>query len=157
MNLTSILAFAGVLGAGLVAGIFFAFSTFVMQALARIPKPQGIAAMQAINITVLNPWFFAAFFGTGVVSLVAVGVALLGMGDADSLYLIGGGAVYFVGCLMVTIVCNVPLNDRLAAVDSGSADGAILWDRYLKQWTFWNHIRTAASFVSAAVFLIAAM
>ena len=30
------------LGCGLAAGIFFAFSTFVMKALARIPSAQGI-------------------------------------------------------------------------------------------------------------------
>ena len=31
--------------------MFFAFSTFVMQALDRLPAPQGIAAMQSINVT----------------------------------------------------------------------------------------------------------
>ena len=41
---------AAVLGCGLVAGIFFAFSTFVMRALGRRPAGEGIAAMQAINI-----------------------------------------------------------------------------------------------------------
>ncbi len=40
-----------VLGRRLVAGIFFAFSTFVMKALARALSAQGIAAMQSINIT----------------------------------------------------------------------------------------------------------
>ena len=54
------------LGSALVAGIFFAFSTFVMKALGRLQPEQGIAAMQAINVTVLNPWFFTVFFGTGV-------------------------------------------------------------------------------------------
>jgi uncharacterized membrane protein len=37
------------LGSGLVGGVFFAFSTFVMRALARVPAAQGIAAMQSIN------------------------------------------------------------------------------------------------------------
>jgi uncharacterized membrane protein len=52
------------LGCGLVAGVFFAFSTFVMKALARLPAPQGIAAMQSINVIVINPWFMTAFLGT---------------------------------------------------------------------------------------------
>ena len=51
-------------GAGLVASIFFAFSTFVMKALNRLPPAQGIAAMQFINVTVINPLFMTAFFGT---------------------------------------------------------------------------------------------
>ncbi len=43
------------LGSALVAGVFFAFSTFVMKALGRLQPEQGIAAMQSINVTVLNP------------------------------------------------------------------------------------------------------
>ena len=35
--------------AGTVGGVFFAFSTFVMKALARLPHAQAIAAMQSIN------------------------------------------------------------------------------------------------------------
>lgn len=53
-----------VLGCGLMAGVFFAFSSFVMNALARLQPTQGIAAMQSINITVINPLFMAPFLGT---------------------------------------------------------------------------------------------
>lgn len=64
-DLIFVLTFASALGCGLIAGVFFAFSAFVMKALARLPPVQGIAAMQAINVAVLNRWFFAAFFGNG--------------------------------------------------------------------------------------------
>lgn len=50
------------LGSGLVAGAFFAFFAFVIKALSRLPPGEGIAAMQSINVAVLNPWFLAAFF-----------------------------------------------------------------------------------------------
>ena len=53
---------------GLSAGIFFAFSTFVMKALAQQPPAQGIATMQSINITVINPWFMTVFFGPSILS-----------------------------------------------------------------------------------------
>ena len=68
------LTLVAALGSGLVAGAFFAFSTFVMGALARLPAPQGIAAMQSINIVVINPWFMTAMFGTGLAA-VALAVA----------------------------------------------------------------------------------
>lgn len=42
------------LGCGLIAGVFFAFSTFVMKGLARIPTEAGVAAMQSINVTVAD-------------------------------------------------------------------------------------------------------
>ncbi|MGL4966898.1 MAG: hypothetical protein ACRC67_37105 [Inquilinus sp.] len=40
-RLMSVLVLLSALGSGLVGGIFFAFSTFVMGALARLPAPQG--------------------------------------------------------------------------------------------------------------------
>ena len=55
-----VLIFAAAIGSGLVAGIFFAFSSFVMAALGRLPSDHGIAAMNAINVTVINPMFFLA-------------------------------------------------------------------------------------------------
>ena len=67
------------LGSGLVAGIFYAFSTFVMRALGQLPKNQGMAAMNAINVSVINSLFFLAFFGTGGVCLP---VAFLAFGSA---------------------------------------------------------------------------
>ena len=48
-NPIHLLTFIAALGSGLVAGIFFAFSNFVMKALARVPPAQGVAAMQSIN------------------------------------------------------------------------------------------------------------
>ena len=50
-------------GAGLVGGVFFAFSAFVMKALAELPAAQGIQAMQRINVVVLNPLFLGVFVG----------------------------------------------------------------------------------------------
>ena len=71
------LAVTAVLGSGVIAGFFFAFSVCVMRALERLPRDQGIAAMQAINVVVLNPWFFTAFFGTAAVCLILAVLSLL--------------------------------------------------------------------------------
>jgi uncharacterized membrane protein len=50
------LTFLAALNCGLAAGIFYAFSSLVMRALAHISSPLGIAAMQSINVSVFNPW-----------------------------------------------------------------------------------------------------
>jgi uncharacterized protein (TIGR02246 family) len=55
----------------------------------------------------------------------------------------------------VTIACNVPLNDALAAVDPSSADAGRVWTNYLKNWTTWNHVRTIAALAAAASFTVA--
>ena len=143
------------LGAALVAGIFFAFSTFVMAALGRLHPEKGIAAMQAINVTVLNPWFFAVFFGTALSSLALALFGFLNLGADGSAYLVAGSLLYLIGCIGVTIALNVPLNNALAAVEPGSQKGAELWARYLTRWTRWNHLRTAASLAAAASFIMA--
>ncbi len=98
------------LGSGLIAGVFFAFSAFVMQALARLPHREGIAAMQSINVTVLNAWFLGTFFGTAAACVVAVVYSLLRWHERGALYLLVGGALYLVGTFLVTIVFNVPKN-----------------------------------------------
>ena len=153
--LADLLTPAAVLGCGLVAGIFFAFSTFVMSALGRLPAKDGIAAMQAINITVLNPWFYAAFFGTAAACLVLAVLALTGWNGTHTAFLIAGSALYLLGTLLVTIAFNVPLNDQLAKIDPESADGAALWTHYLVRWNSWNHVRTVASLAAAAAYMMA--
>jgi uncharacterized membrane protein len=54
----------------------------------------------------------------------------------------------------VTIAGNIPLNDALAVVNPDSAEGATLWAKYLTDWTFWNHIRTAAAVLAAVLFTL---
>lgn len=143
------------LGCGLVAGVFFAFSTFVMRALGSLPPAQGIAAMQSINVVVLNPWFLGVFLGTGVVCLLLAATALLGWSRPGSGLVLLGALLYLIGTIGVTMVCNVPRNDALAAVSPDSIEGAQVWTRYLSEWTTWNHVRTAAAALAAAAFSLA--
>jgi uncharacterized membrane protein len=150
-----ILTFTAVLGSGLVAGIFFAFSTFVMRALGRLPASQGMAAMKAINVTVLNPWFFLAFFGTGAVCLPVAFLAFGSSASTHRAYLLSGCALYLLGCLLVTVAFNVPLNNRLASAEPESSGTEALWAHYLSRWTLWNHVRTAASLAAAGLFATA--
>jgi uncharacterized membrane protein len=76
-ELQSLLTVVAAVGSGLIAGTFFAFSAFVMRALERLPAPHGVAAMQSINVVVINPVFLSVFFGTGLVcAVLCVGVVL---------------------------------------------------------------------------------
>ena len=61
-----VLTLLAALSCAMMAGVFFAFSTFVMKALARLPAQQGIGAMQAINVAAVTFAFMAALFGTAV-------------------------------------------------------------------------------------------
>ncbi len=147
--------FAAALGAGLIGGVFFAFSSFVMGALARLPAPQGIAAMQSINVVVINPLFFGILFGTGAVSIGLIAAASLRWQAAGAACLLAGGAVYLLGCILVTMLGNVPRNNDLATWDPHTAEAAALWGDFVPAWTGWNHVRTIASLIASALFILA--
>jgi len=148
-----ILTIATALGAGLVAGAFFAFSTFVMAALGRVPAPEGIRAMQEINVTVINPWFMTALFGTGLACVAVAVAALVDWDGSYGPYLLAAAALYVVGCDGVTMWFNVPRNNALAKQEPESADAAEIWRRYLVEWTAWNTARTAASLAALGLFI----
>ena len=150
-----VLTVVAALGSGLVGGVFFAFSTFVMKALSRLPAPEGVAAMQSINITVLNVWFMGAFFGTAAACMVALISSMLRWHEPGSAYLLAGALLYLAGSILVTILFNVPRNDALAALAPTDPAAARLWADYLGSWTAWNHVRTAASLLAAASFILA--
>jgi uncharacterized membrane protein len=143
------------LGCGLIAGVFFAFSSFVMNALAQLQPTQGIAAMQLINITVINPLFMAAFLGTATACIFLAVSSVLRWHEPGAAYLLIGSLLYLIGTVGVTIVCNVPLNEALARVEPDSNEGASLWVSYLANWTAWNHVRTIAALAATAMLTIA--
>jgi uncharacterized membrane protein len=145
-----VLTLVTALGAGVAAGVFFAFSNFVMKALGRVPSAEGIRAMQEINVTVINPGFMTALFGTGATCVAVIVTALADWEDSYGPYLLVSGVVYLVGCIAVTMVFNVPRNDTLAKLQPASADATGVWKRYLSEWTAWNTVRTIASLAAMA-------
>ena len=150
-----LLTMVSALGSALIGGVFFAFSAFVMKALARLPAPQGIAAMQSINVVVLNPIFLSVFLGTAAGCLVLCAASLREWSSAGSAYLLVGGAVYLLGTLVVTRAFNVPRNDALASVEPVSGNGAAVWADYVAGWTAWNHVRTVSALLASAMLMIA--
>ncbi|HEX6704387.1 MAG TPA: anthrone oxygenase family protein [Albitalea sp.] len=148
-----LLVFAAALGSGIAAGIFYAFSSFVMAALGRLPPEQGVAAMNHINVTVITPSFMIVFMGMAVLSLLLGGASMFWWSVPGAKLVFAASVVYLLGCFGVTMAFNVPLNNQLAAVGPGQMAG--LWTRYLEVWTAWNHVRTVAPLVSAALFTVA--
>lgn len=151
-QLITIVGVAALLGSALIGGVFFAFSSFVMKALARVPSSQGVAAMQSINVVVINRSFIGAFIGTAVLSLGVVGLALVRLDHPSAIYFLGAAVSYVGGTFLVTMFGNVPLNDRLAAVSATDPATRGVWEHYLSRWTKWNHVRTAAAMVAALLY-----
>jgi len=154
-NLFFVLKLFSALGCGLMAGVFFAFSSFVMSGLSRLQPPQGIAAMQSINITVINPSFMTVFLGTALACLCLAIASLLVWEQPGAPYLLLGSLLYLIGTFLATIAGNVPLNNALAIAKPDSPEAASLWSQYLTNWTLWNHLRTATALAAAALLTIA--
>jgi len=150
------ITFLALLGSGLMAGLFFAYSNSVMPALAKLPGPQGIAAMNHINVVILNPLFLSVFMGTAVLAALLIVAALLGW-TAKPAWIVIGAALYLVGNIAITMQINVPMNNALVAAGADSPNSAALWATYLDRWVFWNHVRAVACTASLAAFAVALM
>lgn len=155
-RLLFVTTFLAALGAGLMAGVFFAFSGFILKALGRVPAETGIAAMQSLTATIKNPLFLTVFFGTAALSaLLAIVAVPYRWSEPGALWLIAGSTLYLMGPFTVTLLRNVPLNNQLAQVEPASAAGKNFWDSYLPAWNTWNHLRTAGALAAAACFIMA--
>lgn len=151
-KLLTALVLAGALSSALVAGMFYAFSSFIMAALARVAPAEGMRAMNAINLTVITPSFMVLFMGTAVLGIGLAIWSLFSIAQTDSQLVLLGALLYLLGCFGVTMVFNVPLNDQLAAAPTEAP-----WNDYLKKWTLWNSVRTAAATLSSAVLVAVAL
>ncbi len=148
------LVIAAAIGAALNGGVFFAFSSFVMGGLQRLPASQAIAAMQAINREAPTPIFMSALFGTAALSVGAIVVGTRSLRTPSSPYLIAGGVLYLLA-IVLTATYHVPRNNALALVEPNAVDAAAIWARYFREWTTWNHARTATSVAGAVAFVVA--
>lgn len=145
---------ASALGTGLIAGVFFAFSSFVMPALARLPHAQGIASMQSINVVVLNRSFLSVFAGTAGLCLVLAVLSLLSWSASGSTLRLAGSALYVIGTFLVTMVCNVPMNNALDKVSPESAQAVQAWSHFIPRWTMWNSIRATAALAATTMMIL---
>src|SRR5262249_4852807 len=113
-----------------------------------------VAAMNSMSVAVINPSFMTAFMGTGILCLgVSVGSFFL-WNQPGARFALAASLIYLIGCVGVTAFFNVPLNDRLASLGD-TAQAVAFWPSYLAAWNPWNHVRSVAGIVSAALFIVA--
>ena len=110
--LITIAVVAAIVGGGLVTGLLFAFSNFVMRALAQLPDEHGMFAMQRINETIINPLFLALFLGTPLLCVIIGVESVVSMQEPGRLWLLVGAITYVIGPFGITVLCNVPLNNQ---------------------------------------------
>jgi uncharacterized membrane protein len=145
---------AAAIGSGLLGGVLFAFSSFVMPALRRIPPEEGISAMQSINRQAPTFAFGSLIAAT---ALLASGVGLHAVLNRDQpgAGWTGIGTISIVLALAITGAYNVPRNNRLASFEATTPEAARYWSTFLAEWIIANHLRTAFCTIAAASYVIA--
>ncbi|MEV1132003.1 anthrone oxygenase family protein [Agromyces sp. NPDC049794] len=153
--LLDLLLVATILGTGVAAGVFTAFSSFVTQGLDRLPPADAARAMREINVTAVRPPFMLVLFGTAVLA-VAVGVfALTGALGDGAWWAIAAAVIYLVGAIGVTGGANVPRNNRLAAASTGDTSALVAaWGEFRPGWQAWNHVRSLACAAACVGFIV---
>lgn len=154
-GLPQALTVVAVVATGLIAGVFFAFSTFVMPGLRRTDDEAGLRAMQGINRAApASPLFVAFLVGTAV---LGVGLAVWALTDLDepaAPYLLAG-AVLYLATIVITGVYHIPRNDALGSVEPTSAGAADEWHHYYGGWVLWNHVRTLTPTAAMVCYVLA--
>src|SRR5205085_6521984 len=97
---TGLLWFSAI-GCGLLAGLYFAFSTFIMTALGRIDQAAGISAMNAINKVIVQSAFLPVFMGSTLTCLVLAILAPFRWDEPGAALWLIGSVLYVVGMFVV--------------------------------------------------------
>ncbi len=141
---TVVTVIAAVLGA-LLAGLYVAFAIAVMPGLRRTTDTTFTATMTAVNTVILNPLFLVQFLGAPIAAVVSAVVR-----DAGRPWIIAG-AVLAVVATWITVLVNVPLNNRLDA-DRDAPQARL---RFEGPWVRANAVRAVLHTASATCLVIA--
>ena len=139
------------IGAGLMAGVYFAFSGFIMRAFDQLGTAKATEAMNAINEVILHSWFMILFFGTTPLYAMLSVYAVFDTSLEGRWLLFATGLIYVSGMFLCTVFFNVPLNNRLAESSNDESTKPDIWTLYFKQWTRWNHLRSVCSLLVLAL------
>ncbi|UGS38636.1 anthrone oxygenase family protein [Capillimicrobium parvum] len=150
-----VLTVLAAVGCGLMGGVWFAFSGFVMSALARLEPADGIRAMQEINRRALRPPLMLALFGTAAACAALTVHALVTWDAHRSPWLLAAAALYLVGTVGVTRAGNVPLNVKLDRTPAHGPQAGLAWAHYERAWAAFNHVRLATSAGASAALVVA--
>lgn len=155
MRIATLVLALATISTALVAGVFYGYSVSVNLAFARLPDAAYIAAMQAINEVIVNPFFAASFFGAPVFLSSAAVLHAHRSFSRRFVLLAGASVIYLVGGLGVTVGGNIPLNETLARFHLATASPeqiATARLRFAAPWNKWHTVRTLAS--TAALTLV---
>jgi len=152
---TILICSIAILSGGIVSGIFFAFSDFIMKSFASISETSAIDAMTEINRRVYRSIFIIGIWAVALLGALLIYAGMYHTEPAVSFWLIAGGSIYIIGVVAVSFLFNIPMNHKLQSLGSNNPNSSDYWKRYLTKWTRWNHVRSGSAVISTACYLVA--
>ncbi len=152
--IVNILVIVAAIGAGLMAGLYYAFSAFIMKSFDQIGSSNAVVAMNSINEVILRSSFMLLFFGSTILFALLIAVGIFYETTSASWLLISAGLIYVIGMFVCTAAFNVPLNNQLAAVGDEKQERYELWNLYYTNWTRWNSLRAFCSLGASVLCVI---
>lgn len=157
MNILIMSLFLVTLMTGLMAGVFFTWSNAVKPGIACLADIEYLRAFQAMNRVILNPVFYIVFF-IPVLSLLLLTVLLYNSAIpwVFELALLACG-VYLPGVFLLTVLSNIPLNNRLNEQnldEFNSAAARTLRNDIELKWNSYNLIRSITASFSFMLLII---
>ena len=146
MNLLRPLSLLGAtLAMGLITGVFALYAHTIMPALKGTDDRTFVAAFQAMDRAIINPWFMLTGFLGALAFTLAAALAHLGR---DPFPWVLAALVLYIVAFVVTVAINVPLNDALKA--AGDVDhirdlAKVRADFHETRWAVFNLVRTLTS------------
>ncbi|MEL6870261.1 MAG: anthrone oxygenase family protein [Pseudomonadota bacterium] len=145
------------LWSAVIGGVFSAFSEFIMSGLLRTSPACGIASMQHINRTVLKTQFVVGIFSIAIFSILFAVYSVAVFEGRALATIILAALVYLPSVFFMTMLGNVPMNDKLESLDHTSREAEVYWAQYGRDWTRLNHIRSIGSVLTSALYIAAAI
>src|SRR5688500_7571774 len=114
MDILKISLFVATFLTGLIAGLFYSYSSSVNLVLSKLSEVEYLKAMKSINKEIIDPWLFLSFIGSLIMIPFCTWLYYDRAGlDASFYRLLSSSAIYGIGVFGLTGFGNVPLNDSL--------------------------------------------
>jgi uncharacterized membrane protein len=139
------LVFLATISVGLMAGTFALYAHTIMPGLGKTDDRTFVAAFQAIDRAIINPWFIGLTFGAALVLTLASTIAYLGH---DAFRWVLAAFLGYAIAVLVTLFVHVPLNNAIKAASDAASSADLSEIRrqfHESRWVTWNLVRVIAS------------
>jgi uncharacterized membrane protein len=143
----------------LVSGFVFAFAIVVMPGIKNLKDQEFIRAFQVMDGVIQNnqPLFIIVWVGSALALIVSTVLGIWQLDGIQRIFLIIIASIYIIGVHLPTITINIPLNNKLQAIDTNSANETTqkaIRSNFEPRWNFWNSFRTVLSSLVTVLLLV---